>query len=177
VNAGTETAGSSGKNDGINPFFQVDGSKWRLAHDDSKSLCLIHYRNMYVSMTCLSELSESPFRILNNETGSVGYPARFNFTNASAFLVWGATRHNRKNFQVTVIPPTSEGLPRTRVLSDWIEVWDNANGDFELDSLHYIETGLNRNSTYQVEWVNPELSDGSQNLVDIRYVEFVDAPP
>jgi hypothetical protein len=97
-------------------------------------------------------------------------PLTFNFTNAVAFFVWGATGSGRNNLQVTVTPPSSEGPPRTRILSDHID-------GFDLDSLHYMETGLNRNSTYQVEWTNPVLTNVNENALDIRYVLLVDAVP
>jgi hypothetical protein len=92
----------------------------------------------------------------------------FALTNATAFALHGATKANRKGMQVTVTPPATEGPPRVRMLNDSIP-----EELFVLEVVHYFESGLNHDSQYQVEILNPFMD----NTIDLRYLQIFNAVP
>jgi hypothetical protein len=101
-------------------------------------------------------------------SGKQGDTITFTLTNATAFTLHGGTNKARRGFQITVKPPANEGPSRVRLMNDSIP--DNLVVN---DVIHYFESGLNRNSRYEVEILNPILD----SAVDLRYLEIFDAPP
>jgi hypothetical protein len=94
----------------------------------------------------------------------------FNLTNATAFVLHGSTNNYRVGgIQVTVTPPETEGPPRVRIVNDSIPLY----GSIEPEVMHYFESGLNRDSQYEVEIRNPSAG----NVVDLTYLQILDAVP
>jgi hypothetical protein len=90
---------------------------------------------------------------------------RFNFTNTAAFFIWGASDRDRHNFEITLTQLSDQESSRTRLLS-------NELGTFDRTVLLWMESGLDRDVTYQMELKNPL---DNKNIVDFRYIQFIDA--
>ena len=93
----------------------------------------------------------------------------FTLTNATAFALHGATDEHRRGVQVTVTPPAIEGPPRGRLLNDGAPL----NNTIIPEVIHYLESGLNRTSQYDIEVLNPF----ADNIIDLRYLQILDAVP
>jgi hypothetical protein len=114
--------------------------------------------------------SEVPGYQIRLQNGRNGLPLIFSFTNVTAFFIWGQAEGSRHSFEITIIPSSDEE-PRTRILSDQVP------DDFaDRNTLHYVKGGLNRDTTYTVQFGNPFIG-GDDNTVDFRYITFVDAVP
>lgn len=100
-------------------------------------------------------------------SGTQGDTLSFTLANASAFVLSGFTRPNRRAIQVAVTPPAEEGPVRIYRLNDSIPQ------DFQLHVIHHFETGLNGSSNYSVTLTNPMDS----NNLDLRYLQILEAAP
>lgn len=90
----------------------------------------------------------------------------FTLSNASAFVIWGASNRERHGFEITVTPPEDEGPSRKLSLNDYVPA---SNTHFYV--MHYFESGLNSSNEYTVEMVNPDV--GEDNVLDLRYLQIV----
>jgi hypothetical protein len=99
-------------------------------------------------------------------TTTQGASISFSLTSASAFYVLGSVNYNHGSFVVTVTPPSDLGAPK-------VGQYNSSSRWIGLGSLLYLESGMDRSKTYQVQLTN----NSPDQWLDVSQVVVFDTPP